>query len=35
MDLLAPNDAPGNPGKNTDTIYSYVVKFPYMLYYTL
>lgn len=35
MDILAPNDAPGNPGAQQDKIYSYIVKFPYMLYYTL
>lgn len=35
MDVLAPDDADGNPGANTDDIYSYIVKFPYTVYYKL
>lgn len=35
MNTLAPNDADGNPGSSTDNVYSYIVKFPYTVYYRL
>lgn len=35
LDLVAPNDADGSPGKNIDQKYSSVIKFPFFLYYKL
>lgn len=35
LDLVAPNDADGNPGAQQDQKYSSVIKFPFMMYYKL